>query len=213
MIERLKPTDTNYPENLREVLVDLPLLYCSGTILPQDRRAVAIVGTRRATTAGLMAARHFARVFAEEGITVVSGLALGIDAQAHQAALQAGGRTIAVLGSGLDIVYPKGNVSLASEIVKHGALLSEFPLGTEPLAKNFLQRNRIIAGLSLAVVVIEGGRKSGTISTASHAANLGREVFALKFPVSEATKYLRKQGAQVANSPKDILEYVNSLPA
>jgi DNA processing protein len=186
-----------------------------GELRPQDAKAVAIVGTRTPTTYGKDTAYRFACELAKNGVTIISGLARGIDTVAHEAALQAGGRTVAVLGSGLNIIYPPENKALARKIVKHGALVSQFAVGTKPLGKNFLLRNELIVRLSLAVVIVEGRQKSGTLSTAGHAANLGIEVFAvpgpINSPMSAAPHYLIEQGARVAKSPEDVLEYVNSL--
>jgi DNA processing protein len=206
--------DKNYPENLRT----LPgnerpqLLYISGKILKKDEKAVAIVGSRRMTDYGKRTAARFARELAKNKVTIISGLARGIDTVAHKAALSAGGRTIAVLGCGLDIIYPPENTTLAARVKKNGALISEFPLGTKPLGKNFLTRNRIISGLSLVVLVVEGARRSGTLSTASWAANQGREVFAIPGPIdsplSAAPLFLIENGAQIAQNPKEILDLI-----
>jgi len=178
-------------------------------------RAVAIVGTRTPTKYGREIAYKFSFELAKNGITVVSGLARGIDTIAHRAALDAGGRTIAVLGSGVDVIYPPENKNLAKEIAKQGGLISPFSKGTPPIGKNFLIRNELIVKLSKAVLVIEGRKRSGTLSTATHAANLGVEVFAIPGPVnsplSDAPLYLIEQGARVASSPEDILEYLNSI--
>lgn len=179
-----------------------------GKILPRDKFAVAIVGSRTPSQKGLKTAYDFAFFLAGNGVTIVSGLARGIDSMAHKGALAAGGRTVAVLGSGLDIIYPFENKSLALEVSKNGALVSEFPKGTKPFPKNFLQRNRLIAKLSKAVLVVEGKKRSGTLSTASWAGDLGREVFAI--PGSEATDYLIENGATIANSPKEVLDYLNA---
>ena len=204
----------DYPENLKRIDGAPKELYVEGKILNQDKQAVAIVGSRKMSQYGRKIAWRFAFTLAQNKVTIVSGLAYGIDTVAHRAALAARGRTIAVLGSGLDRIYPPGNKKLAEAIARQGALVTEFSLGTAPLGQNFLVRNRIISGLSLAVVVVEGERASGTISTASHAANQGIEVFAIPGPVSsplsEAPLYLIKQGAAVAKSPKDILEYLEA---
>lgn len=164
------------------------------------------------TNYGKRTAARFARELAKNKITIISGLARGIDTVAHKAALSAGGRTIAVLGCGLDIIYPPENKAFAERIKNNGALISEFPLGTKPLGKNFLTRNRIISGLSLAVLVVEGAKRSGTLSTASWAANQGREVFAIPGPIdsplSAAPLYLIENGAQIAQNPKDILDLI-----
>lgn len=184
-------------------------MHTAGKILKKDSRAIAIVGTRLPTLRGKKLAYDFAYYLAGNGVTIVSGLARGIDTIAHKGALAAGGRTIAVLGSGLDVIYPPENKKLAEEISKNGAVVSEFENDTKPYPANFLQRNRLIAKLAKAVLVIEGKRRSGTLSTASWAANLGVEVFAI--PGSEATDWLIGQGVSIAKRPSDILEYLNAV--
>ncbi len=179
-----------------------------GEILEGDSKAIAIVGARKATPRGRELAFNFSYILAESGFTIVSGLARGIDTAAHKGAISAGGRTIAVLGSGIDIIYPPENFQLSQTIAKNGALVTEFEKGTKPLPGNFLQRNRLIAKLSKAVLVIEGLRRSGTLSTASWAGDLNREVFAI--PGSEATDWLISQGATIATSPLDIIEYLDN---
>ncbi len=181
----------------------LIMFFINGEILKADARAIAVVGARKITPRGIKLTRKFVRALTKEGFTIISGLARGVDTIAHQTALDVGGRTIAVLGSGLDIIYPPENIDLAEEIAKNGALVSPFACGTKPLPKNFLARNRIIAELSQAVLVIEGARRSGTLSTASWAANIGIDVYAV--PGSEATDWLIEQGALIAQTPKDIL--------
>ncbi|MFI5240898.1 MAG: DNA-processing protein DprA [Microgenomates group bacterium] len=180
-----------------------------GKILPKDSYSIAIVGSRMATPRGKELAFNFSYVLAKKGVTIISGLARGIDTAAHKGAISAGGRTIAVMGSGIDVIYPPENKVLVSEIVKNGALVSEFPNGTKPLPGNFLQRNRLIAKLSKAVLVIEGMRRSGTLSTASWAGDLAKEVFAI--PGSEATDWLINNGATVAMDPQSILDYLNAV--
>lgn len=179
-----------------------------GNYKEKDNLAVAIVGSRDMTPRGEKLAREYSSFLAKNRITIISGLARGIDTVAHKAALAAGGRTIAVLGSGLDIIYPPENKKLAEEIKKHGELISPFPNGTQPIGKNFLARNKVIVELSDAVLVIEGKARSGTISTANWAADANKEVFAV--PGSEATDYLIENGANVANSAKDILDYLTA---
>ncbi len=147
--------DPDYPRNLRQVYNPPPLLYVRGSLEKRDEWAVAIVGTRQASAYGKEAARSVSAGLARVGVTVVSGLARGIDAEAHRACLDAGGRTMAVLGCGVDVIYPQQHVRLAAEIVEHGALLSEYPLGTQPQAVNFPPRNRIISGMSLGTIVVE----------------------------------------------------------
>lgn len=184
-------------------------LHIKGTYLETDKTGVAIVGSRITSKRGRELAYKFSFELAKHNFTIISGLALGIDTIAHTAALNAGGRTIAVLAHGLDRIYPHQNTNLANEIVKSGCLMTKFPPGTTPVPKNFLARNQLIAGLSKAVLVVEGERRSGSISTANHAANLGVEVFAI--PGSPATDWLIENGANVANSPEDILNYLNTI--
>ena len=183
-------------------------LYILGKLTEADKRAVAVVGSREMTTRGKELTQKFVKELVKNKISIISGLARGIDTIAHQTALDSGGRTIAVIGSGIDIIYPPENKDLAEMISKNGALVSGFPNGTKPIGANFLARNQLIVKLSLAVLVVEGKRRSGTISTANHAANEIVEVFAI--PGSEATDYLIENGASIANSPQDILEYLDN---
>jgi DNA processing protein len=183
-------------------------MYFQGRILKSDKNAVAVVGSRMMTQRGKLLTQKFVKEIVKNKITIVSGLARGIDTVAHKTALEAGGRTIAVLGSGLDIIYPPENAELAKKVSENGALVSPFAKGTRPFGKNFLARNRIIVSLSRAVLVIEGARRSGTLSTASWAANSGIEVFAI--PGSEATDWLIEQGATIAKRPQDVIEYLNA---
>lgn len=182
-------------------------LYVKGSFLPKDKKAIAIVGSRVASEKGKGLAYKYAFDLAKRRITIVSGMAYGIDSVAHKGALDAGGRTIAVLGSGLNVIYPPENKDLAREIVKSGALVSEFPPNTQPYPKNFLARNRIVTGLSKAVLIIEGAKRSGTLSTASWAADQGKEVFVI--PGSPATDFLIENGASIPKSPQDIINYLN----
>ncbi len=186
------------------------LLYLKGEVKKKDIDALAIVGTRRATTYGKLITRRLARALARKGVTIVSGLARGIDTAAHQGALEVGGRTIAVLGSGIDIIYPGENKKLAEEIAKRGAVVSEYSLGTQPNALHFPQRNRIISGLSKGVLVIEAPLKSGALITADFALEQGREVFAvpgnITSPNSQGTNRLIKEGAKLVECAEDILE-------
>jgi DNA processing protein len=183
-----------------------------GDFAPPDTFAVAVVGTRRATHYGREVAARLSAELAEAGITVISGLAKGIDTIAHQSALEAGGRTIAVLGSGLDVIYPAENRGLARRIVEEGrgAVVSEYPLGTQPDAINFPPRNRIVSGLSLGVLVVEAPEKSGALITVDFALEQGRDVFAVPGPItsysSDGTNRLLKQGARCVTSVRDILE-------
>ncbi len=201
--------DERYPRLLRQLESSPPLLFVWGEIRPEDEWAIALVGTRKATTYGREVARRLASELARSGLTVVSGLARGIDAVAHRAALEAGGRTLAVLGSGLDRIYPQEHRRLARQIAEHGAVLSEYPLGTPPDAANFPPRNRIISGLSRAVVVVEAGMKSGALITADYAADQGREVFAVPgsilSPASAGCNRLLRDGASIVTEAEDIL--------
>ncbi|MGC9357552.1 MAG: DNA-processing protein DprA [Anaerolineae bacterium] len=199
-----------YPSLLRQIPDAPPVLFIKGELKPADEWAVAIVGTRKASVYGREVARRLAGELARNGITIVSGLARGIDGVAHQSALEAGGRTLAVFGCGVDHVYPSEHRGLAEEIVKHGALISDFPLGTRPEAKNFPPRNRIISGLSLGTVVVEAGLRSGALITADFAADQGREVFAVPGNIfnrgSKGCNRLIRDGAAVVTEVRDILE-------
>jgi DNA processing protein len=209
-VKLLTLQEEGYPERLRNIADPPPILYLLGELLPEDDICVAIVGTRRATAYGRQAAERFAQGLAENKLTVTSGLARGIDTFAHRAALDAGGRTLAVLGSGLDIIYPGENRRLAAEIAEQGALISEFPLGTKPDAVNFPRRNRIISGLSAATIVVEAGDTSGALITAEFALEQGRDVFAVPgnifSPASRGPNSLIADGARPVCEVRDILE-------
>lgn len=207
----LTPADPSYPAKLLEIHDPPPALYVYGELLPADDRAIAVVGSRRASFYGLECAREFGRDLAAQGLTVVSGLALGADAAAHQGALEAGGRTLAVLGSGLDVLYPRRNRKLLEQVAEHGAVLSEFPLGTRPLPHHFPQRNRVIAGLSLGTVVVEATARSGSLVTARLSVEYHREVFAIPGRItserSMGTNYLIRAGhARLVQRAADVLE-------
>jgi DNA processing protein len=182
-------------------------VFIKGTYFEKDKNAVAIVGSRQMSERGKKLAYDFSCFLAKENITIISGLALGIDTVAHTAALAANGRTIAVLAHGLDRIYPRENSELANKIIKSGCLITKFKEGTIPYAKNFLARNQLIAALSKAIIVIEGEKRSGSISTANWGANLGIEVFAV--PGSPATDFLIENGANIATKPEDVLKYIN----
>ena len=205
--------DPAYPSHLFQIPDPPAVLYVRGQIAPEDEWAIAVVGTRRASTYGKMATQRLVTDLAINCLTIVSGLARGIDGEAHRAALENGGRTIAVLGCGLDLIYPPEHRNLAREIVERGALVSEYPLGTRPEASNFPPRNRIISGLSLGVLVVEAGSKSGALITADYAADQGRDVFAvpgnLFVPNSTGTNRLIQDGAKLVTSSQDILEELN----
>jgi len=205
-------TDTEYPERLRQIHDPPPFLYIRGSLTPQDDLAIAIVGARTASTYGRKMARELAHELAGCGVCVVSGLARGIDSEAHQASLEAGGRTIAVLGSGLDVVYPREHIALAERIAESGAVVSEFSLGSQPEAGNFPYRNRVISGISLGTVVVEATEKSGSLITAQCALDQNREVFAVPGPVtasrSRGPHSLIKDGAKLVESIDDILSEI-----
>jgi DNA processing protein len=205
--------DSDYPE-LLNTIPDPPLvLYVRGTLLPADEWALAVVGTRRATAYGKECTRMLVSEIAGAGVTVVSGLAYGIDTEAHHAALKGGGRTIAVLGSGVDVIYPAENRKLAAQISENGALVSEYPLGTRPEAGNFPRRNRIISGLSLGVLFVEGSMKSGARITTDFALEQGRDVFAVPGSIlrnsGQGPNYLIQQGAKLVRETRDIIEELN----
>ena len=210
--------DPEYPARLRAIASAPPVLYLRGALEPEDEAAVAIVGSRRATAYGEEMAGELARELGRRGLTIVSGLARGIDAAAHRGALDAGARTVAVLGNGLDQTYPPEHRELAAAVAASGALVSEFPLGTAPLRPHFPRRNRIISGLSLGVVVVEAGVESGALITANHALEQGRDVFAVPGRVharySEGCNRLIKAGAKLVESWEDVLaELVPNLKA
>ena len=207
--------DDNYPEHLKSIYNCPKVLYIKGEIKEEDSLSISIVGSRKATAYGRWAAAKFAEELAAMGITIVSGMAKGVDTVAHLGAIQAKGRTLAVLGSGVDVIYPKSNRQLYSNISSNGAVISEFPPGTQPLQYNFPQRNRIISGLSLGVIVIEAGEKSGSLITAHHAVEQGKDVFALPGNInsvySKGTNLLIKDGAKILISLDDILEEIQIL--
>jgi DNA processing protein len=202
--------DEHYPAWLRTIPDPPPVLYCDGSLEPGDRQAVAIVGSRQATPYGLRVTDALARELSRLGFTIVSGFARGIDAAAHRAALASGGRTVAVLGCGLDVDYPSGHASLRTEIAGSGAVLTEFAPDTAPFATNFPRRNRIISGLALGVVVVEAAEDSGSLITARLALEQGREVFAVPGPIDAPTSRgphgLLKQGAKLVETVNDIVE-------
>jgi DNA processing protein len=199
-----------YPRRLKEIDQPPPVLYVRGTITDKDDWAVAIVGTRKVTAYGRQVAEEIATFLAHNGITVVSGLARGVDGVAHNHAMRAGGRTIAVLGNGVDRVYPPEHLDLAKRIIEQGAVVSDYAPGTPPDAINFPPRNRIISGMSMATVVVEADEKSGALITATFAAEQGREVFSVPGNItaqqSRGTNRLIRDGAHPLLSPEEILE-------
>lgn len=208
----MRPGDGEWPPRLNELAPHVPpaKLYADGLPVPAAP-AIAIVGTRRPTAAGLDAARSFARSLAEAGLVVVSGFAVGIDAAAHRAAIDAGGHTVAVLGCGLDVAYPRRNAALRRALLAGGTMLTEYPDGTPPLKHHFPLRNRIIAGLSLGVVVVEGALASGALVTARLALDANRSVYAVPGSVRNAmaegpNELVRRSEAQLVTRPEHVLE-------
>jgi DNA processing protein len=205
--------DQGYPDRLREVNQSPPVLYVRGEIKPEDNWAVAIVGTRRITAYGRQVTERTAIELAHAGVTVVSGLARGIDGVAHKSALDAGGRTLAVLGCGVDRIYPPEHRTLFERIIQNGAVISDYPPGTPPEASNFPPRNRIISGIAMATVVVEAGKRSGALITADFAAEQGRDVFAVPgnvlSPQSRGTNRLIQEGARILLNPREILEVLD----
>lgn len=205
--------DETYPENLRHIADAPTVLYVRGHISPTDMLALSIVGTRRATRYGLDVAHRMAYWLASQNVTIISGMALGVDSSAHQGAIDAGGRTIAVLGSGIDVIYPYENKQLAQQIITHGAVISEFPLGTPPSGKNFPRRNRIITGLSLGLLVAEAPKGSGALISAETALEQGRDVFAIPANIfnkmGAGCNRLIQDGAKLVMRASDILDELN----
>jgi DNA processing protein len=205
--------DPDYPRSLSAISNPPPILYMKGQMIPTDHQAIAIVGSRKASSYGIRTATHLAHDLSAFGFTIVSGLARGVDSAAHSGALNGGGRTFAVLGCGLDIPYPRENATLREEIIEHGAIFSEFPLGTPPLSGNFPHRNRIISGLALGTLVVEAAERSGSLITAHCALEQGREVFAIPGNLgaanSQGTNRLIKAGAKLVEGIEDILEELN----
>jgi DNA processing protein len=204
--------DEDYPERLKNIYDPPALLYMRGELRREDNLAVAIVGSRKTSPYGRWVTEKIGQDLAHHGVTVVSGMARGIDSMAHQGALQGGGRTIAVLGCGVDVIYPSENRNLFYQIIEHGAVLSEFPMGSSPEGGHFPRRNRIISGLSIGVVIVQASSESGSLITAGYALEQGREVFAVPGNVgaegSRGTNRLIKEGAKLVESSEDILEEI-----
>jgi len=210
----LRLGEAGYPEALAAAHAAPPVLYLKGTLDPQDRAAIAVVGSRRPTPYGVAMAEQLSADLAQRGLTIVSGLARGIDAAAHRGALEAGGRTIAVLGCGLGVTYPPEHGDLAEQIAANGALVSEFPVFAPPTADHFPRRNRIISGLTLGVVVVEAGIESGALITANYALQQGREVFAIPGQVtsrsSRGCHQLIKEGAKLVEGWEDVWDEIEA---
>jgi len=211
------PDDPRYPALLHESPDPPPVLYLAGRIELLAQHAIAIVGSRNATTQGMRNAEQFAHALADAGLTIVSGLALGVDTAAHRGGLAGRCSSIAVLGNGIDIAYPSRNRALRDALIERGLLLSEFALGTPPLAPNFPRRNRIISGLARGCLVVEAALASGSLITARIATELGREVFAIPgsihSPLAKGCHHLIKQGAKLVERAEDVLEEFGFLPA
>jgi DNA processing protein len=209
--------DEIYPRLLLEITDPPPLLYARGRVELLQRAALAIVGSRNATLQGEANAQTLARALSEAGLTIVSGLALGIDAAAHRGGLAGPGSTIAVLGTGIDVIYPSRNAALAGEIAERGLLVSEFPLGTAPAGQNFPRRNRLISGLARGCLVVEAALASGSLITARAAADQGREVFAMPgsihSPLAKGCHALIKSGAKLVESAEDVLAELSGFRA
>lgn len=209
--------DSDYPQSLLNIPDPPLLLYVKGRLDLLNHPALAVVGSRNATPQGLNNAEAFAKSLSDAGLCIVSGMAHGIDAAAHRGALQGQGRSIGIVGTGLDKVYPAANRDLAHALAAQGALVSEFPLGTPPLAANFPRRNRLISGMSIGCLVVEASLQSGSLITARLALEQGRDVFAIPgsihAPQSKGCHALIKQGAKLVETAQDVLEELNGLPA
>jgi len=208
--------DSEYPQALLNIPDPPILIYVKGRLDLLNKTAMAVVGSRNATPQGTSNAEAFSRSLSNEGLCIISGLAHGIDSAAHRGALQGKGSSIAIVGTGLDKVYPAANRDLAHELAQHGALISEFPIGTPPLAANFPRRNRLISGLSLGCLVVEASLQSGSLITARLALEQGRDVFAIPgsihAPQSKGCHALLKQGAKLVETARDILEELDMSP-
>ena len=204
--------EETYPKRLKAIYDPPPILYTRGELRKEDHLAISVVGSRRTSSYGRSVTEKIARELVRHGVTIVSGMARGIDSVAHQSAISGGGRTIAILGCGVDVIYPPENRSLFEQILDHGAVLSEFPMGSPPEASHFPKRNRVISGLSLGVVVVQAGARSGSSITAGYALEQGREVFAVPgnvgFEGSLGAHHLIKEGAKLVESGEDILEEI-----
>lgn len=205
----------DYPERLRNIYDPPFYFYMNGSLIPEDKNTLAIVGTRSPTPYGRKVSEMLSAELSSAGFTIVSGMARGVDSAAHRSALKTGGRSIAVLGCGADIAYPRENENLMSDIAGNGAVISEFPIGTQPDKKNFPQRNRIISGLAMGVIIVEAAEKSGSLITARFAMEQGRETFAvpgnINSPLSKGTNHLIQQGAKAVTNVNDILEEFEQL--
>lgn len=209
-VKVLTSVEEEYPENLKNIFDPPPVIYIQGDIIGRDLASIAVVGTRSPSHYGKLVAEKISGALAEKGITVVSGMARGVDSVAHKGAMDSGGRTIAVFGCGLSIIYPPENVRLRNRIIEQGAVVSEFPMSRKPDRGNFPARNRIISGLSLGTLVIEAGEKSGALITTQFALDQGRDVFAvpgnINNPKSKGPNLLIKKGAKLVEKVEDIID-------
>ncbi|AFS78619.1 DNA protecting protein, SMF familiy [Gottschalkia acidurici 9a] len=214
-VEVVTILDEKFPEKLKYIYDCPKVLYTKGDLLKEEEKTIAIVGARKATLYGKWVTEKLSSELLDLGITLVSGMASGVDTEAHISAIRKDKRNIAILGCGVDVVYPKANRNIYEKIIENGCVISEFPLGTEPLRYNFPQRNRIISGLSLGVVVIEASEKSGSLITAHHAIEQGKEVFAVPGNInsiySKGTNKLIKDGAKMVLDVEDIIEEIREL--
>ena len=215
-VEFIPRESGEFPNLLKEIPNAPTGLFCLGKLPPEDSPKVAVIGSRRCSEYGLIASRLVAKPLSEAGTVIVSGMARGIDSMAHRGALQGGGKTVAVLGTGVDLCYPAENSSLRKEIITYGCLVSEYPPGTTAKKHFFPQRNRIISGMSLGVIVVEAGKKSGTLGTVDHATDQGREVFAvpgnISSKLSEGTNSLIRDGAHPVQDYTDVLYVLGLMP-
>lgn len=212
-IQKITIKDENYPELLKKIYDPPQKLYVSGELKKEEKHPIAVVGTRQISNYGQEATRFFVEALAKAGLTIISGLALGVDGLAHRIALENNTRTIAVLGSGLNIIYPPAHRKLAQEIIDSGgAVISEYSPNTSPTKKTFPTRNRIVSGLSLGVLVIDAPKKSGALITARTAIEQGREVFVVPGRIndfnSEGCNYLIKMGARLVTDPQEIIDAI-----
>lgn len=209
--------DADYPRRLREIYAAPPLLFVKGELRPEDDDGVSVVGTRHATSYGKLVTERLSGELAAGGVTIVSGFARGVDTHAHKAALDHGGRTVAVFASGLDVVYPPENRALLERILAQGAIVSEHPLGVRPEATNFPARNRIVAGMTKATLIVEAGERSGALITAGFAADQGRDVLAVPGPItsprSVGTNRLIQDGARLVQTADDVRAELGLGPA
>ena len=212
-VKMLTREDPGYPSWIKDFTFPPPVIFVWGDLLEEDRNSIGIIGTRRASSYGRTTCEYFSRELARAGVTIVSGLARGIDTLAHRTAIEVNGRTVAFLGCGIDVIYPPENKGLYAEIARQGAVISEFPPATPPYKKNFIKRNRLIPAFSKAILAVEAPEKSGVLNTVKWAVEMGKDVMVIPgnifSPKSSGTNQLIKDGAIPVTSAEDILEYLN----